>query len=179
MTTTYELTVPTLETERLILRGWKEADAPGYAELYGDEENARFIGGVKAPHDAWRMVAQRIGQWYLRGFAMFAIEEKASGAFVGHAGPHFPAGWPEPEIGWGLVRRFHGMGYASEAARASLRFAYEVLRWNTAISLIDKGNTASRKLAERLGAHYERTETVTSFTADVYRHLSPTEFLNS
>ncbi len=177
MTTDYALTIPTLETERLLLRGWKESDAEGYGELYGDEDNAKFIGGVMAPWDAWRMVAQRIGQWHLRGFAMFAIEEKASGQFIGHAGPNFPKGWPEPEIGWGLVKRFHGKGYALEAARASLRFAYEALGWNTAMSLIDPDNIPSRKLAERLGATYESTQTVTSFTADVYRHLSPTEFL--
>jgi RimJ/RimL family protein N-acetyltransferase len=77
--TNYALTIPTIETERLVLRGWKEADAAGYAELYGDEDNAKFIGGVMAPWDAWRMVAQRIGQWHLRGFAMFAVEDKESG----------------------------------------------------------------------------------------------------
>lgn len=177
MTTDYVLTIPTVETERLLLRGWKEADADGLAELYGDEDNAKFIGGVMAPWDAWRMVAQRIGQWHLRGFAMFAIEEKASGQFIGHAGPNFPNGWPEREIGWGLVKRFHGKGYAFEAAHASLTFAYRDLGWDTAMSLIDPDNTPSRKLAERLGATYESTQMVTSFTADVYRHLSPTEFL--
>ncbi|MFN3227690.1 MAG: GNAT family N-acetyltransferase [Hyphomicrobiales bacterium] len=134
MITNYALTIPTIETERLVLRGWKEADAAGYAELYGDEDNAKFIGGVMASWDAWRMVAQRIGQWHLRGFAMFAVEHKESGQFIGHAGPNFPEGWPEREIGWGLIKRFQGKGYASEAARASLRFAYEVLGWRTAIA---------------------------------------------
>ena len=179
MTTRYAFTIPTLETKRLLLRGWKEADADGYAQLYGDPETSRFIGGVLSPEEAWRMIAQRIGQWQLRGFAMFAIEEKASGAFVGHCGPNFPAGWPEREIGWGLIKRFQGRGYAAEAARTALRFAYEVLGWDTAISLIDKGNDPSRRLAERLGARYERTEQVTDFTADIYRHLPPSQFLNS
>lgn len=175
--TQYSFAIPTIETDRLILRGWKEDDAGGLAKLYGTEENTRFIGGMLSPSDAWRMVAQRIGQWHLRGFALFAVEEKASGAFVGHCGPNFPAGWPEREIGWGLVPGFHGKGYAIEAARASLAFAYQVLGWTTAISLIDADNLPSQKLAERMGATYESTQQVTSFTAGVYRHLPPEEFL--
>jgi RimJ/RimL family protein N-acetyltransferase len=173
----YALEIPTVETERLILRGWKEDDAAGVAEIYGSEENTRFIGEKLTVDGAWRMVAQRIGQWHLRGFAMFAVEEKATGAFVGHAGPNFPAGWPEREIGWALVPKFHGRGYATEAGRASLHFAYETLGWDTAISLIDADNLPSRKVAQRLGATYESTQHVTDFTADVYRHLSPSEFL--
>lgn len=177
-TTCYELAIPTVETERLVLRGWKEDDAEGLAKLYGTEENTRYISGVLSPEGAWRMVAQRIGHWHLRGFGMFAVEEKSSGAFVGHAGPNFPAGWPEREIGWGLVPDFHGKGYASEAARAGLGFAYEVLGWDTAISLIDPANLPSQKVAERLGATFENTQQFTDFTAGIYRHLPPSEFLN-
>lgn len=173
----YAFEIPTVETERLILRGWKEDDAVGVAEIYGSEENTRFIGEMLTVDGAWRMVAQRIGQWHLRGFAMFAVEEKATGAFVGHAGPNFPAGWPEREIGWALVPKFHGCGYATEAGRASLEFAYGVLGWDTAISLIDPGNVPSQKVAERLGAVYESTQQVTDFTAGVYRHLPPSKFM--
>jgi RimJ/RimL family protein N-acetyltransferase len=175
--TDYGLTIPTLETERLVLRGWLESDAQDYAELYGDVETSQFIGGPLSPSDAWRMVAQRIGQWHLRGFAMFAVEEKSSGTFVGHCGPNFPEGWPEREIGWGFIKRFHGQGLATEAAIAALHYAYQALGWDTAVSLVDPMNTPSAKLARRLGAKYERTEQVTSFTADVYRHLPPSDFL--
>lgn len=175
--TRYEFAIPTVETERLILRGWKEADAEGLAKLYGTEENTRFISGVLSPEGAWRMVAQRIGQWHLRGFGMFAVEEKSSGAFVGHAGPNFPAGWPEREIGWGLVPDFHGKGYATEAARAGLEFAYGVLGWDTAISLIDPDNVPSQKVATRLGTTFENTQQVADFTAGIYRHLPPSEIL--
>lgn len=175
--TRYDFSVPTIETERLILRGWREEDVEGLARLYGDAANTRFIGGPQTPHQVWRIVAQRIGQWHLRGCAMLAVEEKATGAFVGHCGPHFPEGWPEPEIGWGLVPGFHGKGYASEAAHASLTFAYEVLGWKTAISLIDADNVPSLKLAKRMGATYESTQKVTTFTAGIYRHLPPSQFL--
>lgn len=175
--TEYRFTVPTLETSRLLLRDWREDDLDGLAEIYADENHTRYIGGAMPRYDVWRMICQRIGQWAIRGYAMFALEEKETGAFAGYCGPHFPFGWPEPEIGWTLHPAHQGKGYATEAARASLKFAYEVLGWETAMSLIDKDNLASRGVAQRLGATYESTQEVTSFTADLYRHLPPSQFL--
>ncbi|MEM6712376.1 MAG: GNAT family N-acetyltransferase [Pseudomonadota bacterium] len=176
--TDYSVTIPTIETERLILRGWKEADVDPYFEMYGDEHNARFVGGHFTRRDqAWRRVAEYVGQWQMRGYAMFAVEEKASGEFVDCCGPHFPDGWPEPEIGWGLRISFQGKGYATEAAMASLIYAYTELGLTTAMSLIDPLNTSSAMVAMRLGAKYETNKEVTGFTADVYRHRPSADVL--
>ena len=177
MSMVYTFTIPTLETEHLLLRGWREEDLDSLVEALSDADYTRFIGGPFSRNAAWRKIAGAIGQWHLRGYGMFALEEKASGAFVGYCGPHCPEGWPEPEIGWTLHPGFQGKGYATEAACESLRYAYTDLGWPTAISLVDDGNTPSRKVAERLGATYERTEQVTDFTAGIFRHLPPSEFL--
>ncbi len=95
---------PTLETERLILRAPRESDLDGYAALMADEESARHIGGVMPRSAVWRGMATMAGSWMLRGFAMFSVIEKHSGAWVGRIGPWAPEAWPGTEVGWGLLR---------------------------------------------------------------------------
>ncbi len=122
----------------------------------------RYIGdgGPLSFDDAWRQLAMLIGHWELRGFGMWAVEEKATGSFVGRVGLHYPAGWPEPEIGWVLARRAWGRGYAHEAATAALGVAFDSLAWNRAISLIAPDNARSIAVAERLGERLERELTL-------------------
>ncbi len=107
---------------------------------------------------------------------MFALEEKASGKFAGYCGPHYPVGWPEPEIGYSLLPAFQGKGLITEAAQCCLSFAYNELGWKTAMSLIDPDNAPSRAVVKRLGARFEKHTQVSDFTADIYRHLEPVEF---
>ena len=97
-------------------------------------------------------MALGLGHWLLRGFGNWALEEKSTGVFVGWCGLWFPEGFPEPEVGWGLMRDKHGRGYATEAAMRARAYAYETLGWKTAISLIGRDNHRSIRVAERLGA---------------------------
>lgn len=170
--------IPTIETERLILRGWRESDLDGYFELLSDEEAMTFLGGVRTRHDAWRSIAGAIGHWALKGFGLFCVEEKQSQSCIGFCGPLCPEGWPDNEIGYGLQRSAQGKGYGTEAANAALTYAYRDLGWTTAISLIDPANSASQNIAKKLGAHKEQENVeVTHFTADIWRHLPPEQFL--
>ena len=172
------LNIPVLETERLILRGWREEDAEAVTAITTDEEAARFIGGVSEEWQAFRTVCTFIGHWQLRGFGFFAVEEKAGGECLGWCGLWRPDGWPENEIGYSLRRSAWGKGYATEAAHAALTYAYEVQGWTTAVSCIDAKNAGSQNVAKRLGASLEaRDVEVNFFTADIWRHLSPAQFL--
>ena len=164
------MTVPALETERLRLRGWREKDLPAFAQFWGDEATARFVGGVCNREEAWRRMASYAGHWALRGYGLWAVEEKAGGRLAGYCGPWNPEGWPEREIGWGLVKHFHGRGYATEAARRAREFAYRELGWPTAVSYIAAENAASRRVAERLGASFERSIQLRGHPVGVYRH---------
>lgn len=171
------LNIPTVETERLLLRGWREEDAGVLAEIYSDEESSRYIGGKMEAWQAWRMLCTFIGHWQFRGFGLFSVEERETGKCLGWAGPWRPDGWPDNEIGYSFIRSSWGKGYATEAASAGLLYAYENLGWKTAMSCIDPANTASQAVAKRLGAtHEESGVKVNFFTADVWRHLPPQEF---
>jgi RimJ/RimL family protein N-acetyltransferase len=173
------MTVPVLETERLRLRGWRKEDLRDFAAFWADEATARFVGGTCSREDAWRLMAMYVGHWALRGYGKWAIEDKASGRFAGYCGPWYPEGWPEQEIGWGLLKAFHGRGYATEAARSARDFAYRELGWPTAVSYIDADNGASQRVAVRLGASLDGTAVLRGkYPVGVYRHLGPDRLSN-
>jgi RimJ/RimL family protein N-acetyltransferase len=148
----------TLETERLLLRPLRDDDIDAYAAMCADPEVMRYIGGrtVLSRADAWRQMAMFVGHWQLRGFGMWAVEERASGSFVGRVGLHFPEGWPDRELAWTLARPYWGRGFALEAAQAVLAHAFGPLGWDRVISLIDPDNIRSIRLAERLGERLEQ-----------------------
>ena len=100
---------------------------------------------------AWRALAQVVGMWPLRGFGSFSVLEKATGRWVGRAGPWQPEDWPALEVGWMLHRSAWGHGYATEAAEACLRFAFETLGWTSVAHMIHPENLGSQAVAGRIG----------------------------
>lgn len=168
--------IPVLETERLVLRGFRPDDFESFASFYATEAS-RFVGGPDDRIATWRRVAVYAGCWMLRGFGKFVAEEKATGRIVGVFGPWFPEGWPEPEISWTAFTGFEGMGYAAEAASRTLVYAYEDLGWLTAISAIAPDNERSIRLATRLGARREGAVEIRPYgMLEIYRHLPAREF---
>jgi RimJ/RimL family protein N-acetyltransferase len=157
-TVAHRLEVPVLETERLRLRPFREADLDGYAEVCADPEVMRYLGGrAFSRSESWRQIAYLIGHWHLRGFGMWALEEKDTGTFLGRVGFNDPEGWPSFEIGWSLGRRFWGRGYATEAARAALHYGFTAMDRDHVISIIHPDNRSSIRVAERLGETLEGT----------------------
>ncbi len=165
--------IPTLDTERLILRAPQQADFPPFAAFYAGERS-HFVGGPLTAELAWRMLAMEIGHWQLRGFGRWIVERRADGATIGLVGLFEPHGWPEPEIGWDLFDGFEGHGYATEAARAVRDHAFGTLRWTTAISLVKPANTGSAAVCARLGARRDGTFTHERHgPMHIYRHPAP------
>ncbi len=167
--------IPVLETERLIMRGWRLEDAAPLADIYGDENLARFVGGRLDYGGSWRLLAAQAGHWALRGYGNWALEDRSSASFVGLCGLWEPGDWPETEIGWVLARAFHGRGYAFEAATEARRFAYAEFGRQTLVSYIRPDNAPSRRLAARLGASFESKIELRDHVTDVFRHPGPND----
>ncbi|MGA9659550.1 MAG: GNAT family N-acetyltransferase [Asticcacaulis sp.] len=144
---------PTLETARLILRPPVDADFEGYCAFHADERVMTHIGGVATPPVVWRTMRTVAGSWALDGFGMFSVIEKNTGEWIGRIGPLCPHGWPGREVGWGLMFKAWGKGYAREAAVASMDFAFDQLGWESVIHTIAPANTASAALAKSLGSY--------------------------
>ena len=150
----------TLETERLLLRQWREDDFEAYARICADPEVMRFLGGKPFSRlEAWRHMAMLVGHWHLRGYGHWAAEEKASGRLVGRMGFLNPEGWPGFEVGWTLAREGWGGGDGTEGARRMLEHAFTEMNREHVISLIHAENKASVRVAEKMGEKVEgRTE---------------------
>jgi RimJ/RimL family protein N-acetyltransferase len=150
--------VPRIETERLLLREFRADDFEPYAAIMADPDVARHLGDGRpmGRFDAWRSLAMFAGHWALKGFGVWAVEEKATGAFMGRIGCWEPADWPGFEIAYTLGRPYWGKGYASEGAAASLRYARETLGRTRIISIIRPDNAGSIAVATKLGAVRER-----------------------
>jgi RimJ/RimL family protein N-acetyltransferase len=146
---------PTLETERLVLRPFRDDDLDDYLVMMTSEPARTwlFVPEEFGRFDAWLQMAGWLGQWELRGTGQWALEEKATGAFVGRAGTHRPErqDWPGTEVGWTLHPDHLGKGYATEAGARSVQYAFEVNGVDEVVSCILPDNDRSAAVARRLG----------------------------
>ena len=153
-----------IETERLLIRKPRAADAAGLLEAFADPDAMRYIGDGSTTDLAG--AAEAVGRWLERwkswGIGMFVIERKDDGRVLGRAGflrwdpQTWEVGGSETEIGWGLAREHWGEGYATEAALALREWAFDDPGLTRLISLIQHGNAASARVAEKIGERYER-----------------------
>ncbi|KYC43284.1 acetyltransferase [Scytonema hofmannii PCC 7110] len=162
--------IPQLETQRLLLRGFLEEDLDAYAEMCGDPEVMRYIGTGKplSRWESWRSMATMLGHWQLRQYGMWAVEERQNGEMIGRIGCWKPEGWPGFEIGWTLRRQYWGRGFATEGATAAIDYAFNVLQQSRVISLIRPQNTASIRVAQKLGEKLEGTTEIFGSEAVIY-----------
>ncbi|WP_062270621.1 GNAT family N-acetyltransferase [Endozoicomonas arenosclerae] len=144
-----------LETERLILRQWMHDDFLPYAQMCADPRVMEYFPATLSQNESKEMALRCQSLIAERGWGLWALEEKASGNFIGFTGLHIPKATlpfsPCVEIGWRLSADYWGKGLASEAARASLKVGFETLALDEIVSFTTLTNTRSQAVMKRLG----------------------------
>ena len=164
--------IPSITTERLLLRGFEPRDVEPYMTMMADPQVTRFLadGRPLCRADAWRQLAMFAGHWTLKGFGVWAVEARATGQLLGRIGCMEPEGWPGFEIAYTLARPAWGQGHAREGAAAALRYAREILGRSDIISIIRPANAGSIRVASSLGATPAETVEFFGAPAVLYRY---------
>jgi RimJ/RimL family protein N-acetyltransferase len=158
-----------LETERLLLRQWRETDVEAYAQICADPLVMQYLTGKSLGRlESWRHIAFLIGHWQLKGFGHWAVEEKSTGNVIGRLGFLQPDDWPGFEIGWTLAKDSWGKGYATEGGNKALEHAFKTLKKEQVISIIHPQNEASKRVAVRLGESHQKDTEVMGIKVQIW-----------
>ncbi len=163
--------IPTLETERLILRLPTMQDWPEYSKLMMSDRSV-YMGGPFSIDATWGMFCHDIAQWTLMGHGALMIDERQSGLCLGQVAINSGPLFPEHELGWLVYQHAEGKGYAYEAAIALKHWAFHQKKLETLVSYAHPSNVRSRALAKRLGAQLDADALGKDPTDQVYRHLN-------
>lgn len=148
-----------LVTERLVLRRWRDGDRGPFADMNADPAVMEHFPATLTRAESDALVDRIEAEFSTRGFGLWAVEVAETGSFIGFTGlsvPRFDAHFtPAVEIGWRLARSAWGHGYASEAARRVLRFAFEERRLAEVVSFTATGNLRSQAVMRRIGMTHD------------------------
>lgn len=147
-----------LETPRLILREWTESDIEPFAKINSDPEVMKFLP-QKLTTEESQLFIQKIKDHFKEyGFGVFACELRKQKKFIGYVGlsvPTFITDFtPCVEIGWRLAKEYWNQGYATEAATATLEYAFAKLDLHDVFSFTVPDNKASQKVMQKIGMTY-------------------------
>ncbi len=160
--------IPTLYTDRLVLRPFARDDFDAYAAFMGSDRAIHMDGPI-SKDKAWDWFTNDIATWALYGFGSLVITE--NGQFAGSTGMIHPPHFPEPECGWFLRDGFTGRGLAQEAARVMIDYTFATTPLQSIVSYIGRENTGSIRVAQALGAiHDPHAATPKGDDCLVYRH---------
>lgn len=158
--------LPEILTARLRLRRWSGADRSPFAALNQDPRVTEFLPGPLTREESDAMADRIEAGFDEHGFGLWAVEVIGGAPFIGFVGlsvPSFDAPFmPAIEVGWRLAHAYWGHGYATEAARASLGFGFDVLGLGEIVSFTTESNMRSRRVMERIGMTHD--------TADDFEH---------
>jgi RimJ/RimL family protein N-acetyltransferase len=148
-----------IETERLILREWREEDREPFARMNCDPAVMEFFPAMLSRTESDALVDRIEAHFAATGFGVWATELKATGEFIGFVGlwvPKFEAHFtPCVEIGWRLAAAHWGCGLATEGALAAVEYAFGELGLKELVSFTTESNSRSRRVMEKIGMTHD------------------------
>jgi RimJ/RimL family protein N-acetyltransferase len=158
-----------IETERLTLRRFTEADRDAVARWNADPDFTRHLAGVQTREQSDQQFDRWARHWEERGFGLLAVEWKETGELIGRVGPQFHRYWSQdPEVGWALDPAWWGSGIATEAGAAAIVWGFGELGYARLVSITTEPNTASRNVMAKLG--FELNERVPGEWGELWIH---------
>jgi RimJ/RimL family protein N-acetyltransferase len=149
-----------IQTERLLLRPWRDADREPFFQMNSDPAVMRYFPAVLSRAESEALADRIEAQWAARGFTLYAAE--LQGEFIGFIGisvPQFEAHFtPSVEIGWRLAAAYWNRGLATEGSRAVLRYAFETLGLEEVVAFTVPANLASRRVMEKIGMTHDAAD---------------------
>jgi RimJ/RimL family protein N-acetyltransferase len=146
---------PQLRTERVLLRRWRTADVDAFARINADARVMEFLPRPLARYESAALIARFETGFVRDGYGLWALELPGRASLAGFVGlapvdPALPFA-PAVEVGWRLAPAYWGRGFATEAAREVVRFAFQALGMTSLVSFTVAANNRSRRVMERLG----------------------------
>ncbi|MEE2566700.1 GNAT family N-acetyltransferase [Hyphobacterium marinum] len=170
--------IPIIATDRLTLRGHRLSDFEASAALWGDERTTQYISGKPSTRsESWARLLRFFGLWAMLGYGYWAVEETATGDYVGEVGfgdfkrDMVPDIHGIPEAGWVLNARHGGKGYATEAVMAALTWGETAFSGAQTVCIIKADNLASIRVAEKCGFVLETVTELNGNPTRLYRRL--------
>jgi len=164
------MTPPVLTTARLTLRAPTACDRAAYHAFYFSTElTVGHYRGGRSDAEVDAILSREITHWATNGFGMWLLRKHSDDTVLGGTGLEFADDWQMHEVTWWLMPEARGHGYATEAARVVVDWAYEHALWPQVETFFRDENVASRRVAERLGGTFDRRECFPDgVTRDVY-----------
>jgi RimJ/RimL family protein N-acetyltransferase len=154
--------VPTIETPRLVLRDWRDADVEAWVRMNADPRVTEFFGRTYTREFSEASAAAIRAQLRHNGYGWWVVEVRGGPSFAGAIAlqevPFQAPFTPANEIGWRFSVESWGRGYATEGARAALEFAFNTLNWHEVVAFTAASNVRSRRVMERLGMTHDPAE---------------------
>ena len=151
-----------LQTERLILRRWRDTDHEPFARINADPRVTEFFPSTLSREQSDALIKRIEAHFRQHGFGLYAAELRSNGTFAGFIGlnvPPFKARFtPCVEAGWRIAPELWGQGLATEGARAVIDYGFQVLRLKEIVSFTVPANLRSRRVMEKLGMTHNPAE---------------------